>query len=252
MTLTTAQAALGAAGIQTAGSLIGGMLSGSDSGNVGKKEYKDAAYGTIKGKVRAAQDMGLHPLFALGTSTPGPMQAIPGQSNWGSTAKEVGAIGAGALRDLVPQRTKAETDLLAAQTENWNLRNAALRKANADPAPHGAPTVSSGSTTVIPDEVVSSHPTEKHRTAGTHPAMTKHRMGTTPKGRGVYLETPGKMEDLELTRTLVEGMKVLGIYDAGLSVKENIVDFQNMMKSRAASRRGSTRKQRRQYRDWRK
>lgn len=248
MPLTSAQAALGAAGIQTAGSLIGGMLGGSGD-NVGKKEYKEAAYGTIKGKVRAAKDFGLHPLFALGTSTPGPMQAIPGQSNWGSVAKETAGHAAGALRSLAPARTKAETDLLAAQTENWQLRNDALRKANADPAPHGADVVSP--VKVVPDQVIAPSKSEPHRTAGTHPAMTKHRMGTTPKGRGVYMNTPGKMEDLELTRTIVEAMQMLGIFNKGLSIKENVMDFRNMLKQRTHSRRGTTRKQRRQYRDWR-
>lgn len=133
MPLTGPQATLAAAGIQTAGSILGGMFGSKDS-NVGPHEYRDAAYGTIKGKLAAARKFGVHPLYALGSASPGPMQAIPGQSNLGSIAKDASAIAAGAIRDLHHQRTqKAQTDLIEAQTENWKLRNEALRKANTGP-----------------------------------------------------------------------------------------------------------------------
>ena len=117
-----------AALIQTGGSLVSNFLGGK-SAKVSGKDYAEAAYRTIGGKVQAAQRFGLHPLFALGQSTPGPAQAIPGQSNLGSFAKDAAAIAAGAIQDKAIQ--SAQTDLIKAQTENWQLRNEELRKANA-------------------------------------------------------------------------------------------------------------------------
>lgn len=113
------------AGIGAAGSL----LSGRGGSNVGPKEYKDAAYGTIKGKVRAAKEFGLHPLFALGTSTPGPMQAIPGQSNLGSAAKEVGmGIANATAASHAARLQSAQTDLIKAQTRVANAEAARILK----------------------------------------------------------------------------------------------------------------------------
>ena len=110
--------------IKAAGSIIGGAIASRGGSNVGPKEYRDASYGSIKGKMAAARDFGIHPLYALGSPTPGPIQEIPGDKtalaqgisdaaqvagNFRLTRANVKAIEASATRD------RAEASLLAAQ-----------------------------------------------------------------------------------------------------------------------------------------
>lgn len=134
-----------------AGAALGGALGGIPGASLGASlgaglfdsggtkaakagDYRSAASGTIEGKVMGARRMGLHPLFALGTSTPGPSQVIPGQSKWGSIAKDVAAA---ATQIPAIKHTQASTDLLKAQAENMRAKT---RELNANPAPIGAPT----------------------------------------------------------------------------------------------------------------
>lgn len=123
--------------ISAGGSLLGGMLGGSGSKKLSQTDYHDAAYHTIAGKVKAATNFGLHPLFALGASTPGPAQIIPGQDKWGSAAK--GA--AQAIADAFAQKKQnevadAQTDLLKAQTREAQARADQINKEmNANPTP---------------------------------------------------------------------------------------------------------------------
>lgn len=123
-----------AALIAAAGSLLGGML-GSGGGMGSMRDYSDAAQGTIAGRLKAAKLGGIHPLYALGAATPGPAQVIPGQSKWGSIAKDVANAFADAqLAKAQVQQNKASTDLLRAQTAESQARTAEINKSlNSEP-----------------------------------------------------------------------------------------------------------------------
>lgn len=123
--------------IGVGGSLLGGMLGGSGDGKMKPGDYHDAAFHSIEGKIHAANKFGLHPLFALGANTPGPSQFIPGQSKWGSAAKDA----AHAISNAIAQKkqnevAEAQTDLLKAQTAEAKANADRInREINKDPTP---------------------------------------------------------------------------------------------------------------------
>lgn len=113
------QTAGGAAAISAGGSLLGGMLGGSSG--VPKSSYREAATQTMQAKIRTAKQMGVHPLYALGAATPGPIQKIPGQSLSGSIAKDAAnAISQAVLNKAALAESRAKVNLLEAQAAAIN------------------------------------------------------------------------------------------------------------------------------------
>lgn len=163
------------------GAAIGGGIGADlfDSGGtkaVKAGDYRSAASGTIEGKVMGARRMGIHPLYALGASTPGPAQVIPGQSKYGSIAKDAVAM---MNQQAAVDQTNAQTDLLKAQA---SLTRAQIRELNANPnagTPTAAPVTGEQlpppqkTHEIVPAQVTQSQPGEPHREAGPAAPLTK-------------------------------------------------------------------------------
>ncbi|AXL15331.1 hypothetical protein [Microviridae sp.] len=84
------------AAIGAAGNIIGGALSGGSGGKTSGKDYEEAAFRTLRGRYEAAQRFGLHPLFTMGMSTPGPATSLKESSGLGAGISNAAQTIAGA------------------------------------------------------------------------------------------------------------------------------------------------------------
>lgn len=122
--------AVAAAGITAGASLLSGAFSGGlrSSGGGYPRAYGMAErYTGYKARVRQAKEAGLHPLFAMGTSsTAGPGFAIPGQSRSGSYARkaieDAGKLGVEIYKDKANLVT-AQAALAAVELARHSIGN---------------------------------------------------------------------------------------------------------------------------------
>lgn len=200
-------------------------------------------------RVDDAKRAGIHPLYALGAGGVG-AGAVVGGSQGPSAGEAVSNFGQN-IQYMMSQRAQLNNALVAAQVRNLDARTQSLL--SSPPTDVNAVTnrPQIGAIEVEPDKITSAAPGKPEQTAGTGPGMKEFIVGTTPKGRKVTVRVPGTLEDSELTRTLVEAGEVLGITKGSMAMREFLIEKKNMIRSRFLSRRGTTRKQRRQYRDWR-
>lgn len=120
--------AAGGLGLQAATTLFG-------KDGVPKSRVREATTDQFQALVRAARQMGIHPLYALGSAQAAPASVIPGQSKWGSFAKDAALMLSGI------EERKASTDLLKAQADYYRAR---AKDLNQPPAGTSQPRVEIG------------------------------------------------------------------------------------------------------------
>ena len=124
MSWFTANPALGSAIIGAGGDIVSSLL--NNSGGAPKSAYREAASSTMEAKIRTARREGIHPLYALGTSVPAPIQqAGQGDSKLASAIRQ----GAKKFSDYPLMKQEIERSKAAARLDDANAALVAAQTA---------------------------------------------------------------------------------------------------------------------------
>lgn len=124
-----------AAGLNAASTLAGKLIGGGSSLNADdqRKLAQNASFGSIAGKIKAAEKYGISKLYALGAPASGFSASVGGEPSLGETVASMGqdvsrAVAAGQteperqLQQLLLEKAGAEIEHIRAQTNSLKIR----------------------------------------------------------------------------------------------------------------------------------
>lgn len=231
-----------------AGGLLGGLQGGGD--DFSRTDYweqlrlqNEWSQVAFRDRLRLADKMGVHRLYALGQPITFPNAIPTGRSSRGVDLSGIGS----AIEKMAPlseeqrevqrltvEQIKAGIAKDNAQALYWNseaARNAQSARVSA-PTPSGGAVVAGdiglrakpGLVKAKPDEVVSANPNAPEMTAGEHPAWKPYVIGETGSGRKMYgvwtNNDEGFGSDMDMTAIpswvgeTVRRFGIRGLYDA--------------------------------------
>jgi len=218
---------LGPSLIGAAGSIAGGLLSGGDDArdinNRNIKIQKQFAKNQIQWKVNDAKAAGLHPLFALGSSTNfSPANVMPGQSNMGSAVADAAShiargvektsaqpLASAQLRSINASANRDEAQAALANSEARRIEQTINNQQDTAGPAVNAITAPVGKVQVQPSKVISRSKSDSSRTAGDTPAWRKAEV--LP---GMFVDVPWSDEGI------FEGME--GILPGAATLLRNL------------------------------
>lgn len=188
-------AALGQAASAVLGTALNAFGVGNGQSNPPPQSaYADAAQGTIRGKIRAAEEAGISKLYALGAPTSSLSMGVGGGPTLGDT---ISSMGADVSRAVAATQSEAERKLQALTLEKAGLENDYLRSQIASINTRTAREVGPPAPVVSAPGTVPERLSDPQRTAGinagigfrTNPYVSDAQAFTDRYGESEVLET---------------------------------------------------------------
>ncbi|AXL15336.1 hypothetical protein [Microviridae sp.] len=196
MSWFTANPALGSALIGAGGNIASSLLGGGSSGQ-NKSAYREATTQNFQALVRTARAEKIHPLYALGTSSPSPLQKAGGGRAAQAVRGATQALAKYPIMQAEIKRGEAAARLDDAQAAYWRAKAAQEQQTAGINKDGGAITNPANPLTRIePVRIPAASPKDPSRVAGETPMFKKYRVGTAA-GTPVYIYGPSAEEPAE-------------------------------------------------------